>query len=247
MFFFKNLFKKPIVIENPLNWDMHNHLLPGIDDGAQNEATTLAMLNNYIEMGYEKLTATPHVMSDFYLNTPEIIEEKYKIARTIIKANELPLELSFAAEYYIDGVLVNSLRNDGKLMTFGDNYILIETSFLSKPMVFESFVFDLISKGYQPVFAHPERYVYFHEDYEALERMIQLGLKLQINLLSILGHYSPQAKKLAQWMIEHKHYHFLGTDAHKPVHIQMLNEVYKDPHFHKIDFDKVINSKFYNL
>ncbi len=241
MIFLKHLFKKKTIFENPITWDMHNHVLPQIDDGAQSVEDALKMLNIYVELGYKKITATPHIMADYYLNNFDTISEKRNLMHQLILDNQLPLELNFAAEYYVDETLVEQLKNNEPLLTFGEKYILIETSFLSKPMVFEQFVFELISKGYQPILAHPERYVYLHQDYQLLEQLMQNGLKLQINLLSLIGHYSPQVKKLALWMIDHQYYDFLGTDAHKPVHLQMMKEVFKTKAFQKIDFSKIKN------
>ena len=241
MGFLDQLFSKNAKIVNPLKWDMHSHILFGIDDGSKTLENSLVMARKFVDLGYSKIIATPHVMTNYYENTSEIIQEKKDLLNAALKTNGIPLQIEFAAEYYIDEYFLERVRNREALMTFNKEYILVETSFLNKPIFFTELLFDLITQGYTPIFAHPERYVYLQNDFEQVEKILESGMKFQINLLSLVGYYSPNAKKLAQWLIQNGHYSFLGTDAHSINHLELINEVLQSKLFSKIDFSKVIN------
>ncbi|MDI1235622.1 MAG: capsular biosynthesis protein [bacterium] len=242
MGFLDRFFSKKASSISPLKWDMHNHILFGIDDGSKTIENSLIMANYFVDLGYSKIIATPHIMANYYENTPEIIGEKRNLLNAAFSSNGIPLEIDFAAEYYMDEYFLDRVKNREKLMTFDKEYVLVETSFLNKPIFFTELVFDLRTQGYSPVFAHPERYVYLQNNYEQVEKILETGIKFQINLLSLIGYYSPGAKKLAQWLIQNGHYSFLGTDAHSVNHLELNTEVLQSKLFNKIDFTKVINS-----
>lgn len=242
MGFLDQLFGKKRVFENPLKWDMHNHILFGIDDGSKTIENSLLMARKFVDLGYSKIIATPHVMTNYYENTPEIIQEKKDLLNAALKTNGIPLHVDFAAEYYMDEYFLENVKNKAPLMAFGDKYILVETSFLNKPLFFTELVFDLMTQGYTPIFAHPERYVYLQNNFEQVEKILETGIKFQINLLSLIGYYSPTAKKLAQWLIQNGHYSFLGTDAHSLNHLELISEALNSKLFSKIDLTKVLNS-----
>lgn len=240
---FSNLFGSKKPFNNPLKWDMHNHILFGIDDGSKSLDYSLRMAEIFVSKGYKKVIATPHIMSDYYPNTPEIIREKLSMLQMALKEASIDLETGCAAEYYMDEYFLDKVRSGDELLSFHGNHVLVETSFMNKPVFFDQLLFEMRTKGFQPVLAHPERYVYFHGNYEAIEQLSQTGVKLQINLLSLIGHYSPNVKKLAQWMIKEGHYNFLGTDAHSVDHLEMLQDVMSTKLFDSIDFDRVENAR----
>ena len=99
MNFFNRILSKKKEILNPidlsiLNTDIHSHLIPGIDDGSPNIEVTLELLNKFQDLGYSKVITTPHVMSDYYRNTPEIINKGLKEVRKIIN-REIMLQSKF--------------------------------------------------------------------------------------------------------------------------------------------------------
>ncbi len=243
MGFFGNLFKSGKSADSPLKWDMHNHILFGIDDGSKSLDYSLLMAERFVRNGYHKIIATPHIMSDYYPNNRQIIEERLNLLRIALKEKEIPLEVEAAAEYYMDEFFLEKVRSKEQLMVFNGNHILVETSFMNRPVFFKQLFFELRTLGLSPILAHPERYIYFQEKYDEIEEIVQSGVKMQINLLSLTGYYSPGAKKLAQWLIKNGYYDFLGTDAHSTDHLDLIQEVYKTKLFESIDFDKVENTK----
>lgn len=192
--------------------DMHSHLLPGIDDGVKSNEHSLETIRRLMDLGYEKFVTTPHIMSDTYPNTPELIREKLTSLREFLKEQNMNVEVSAAAEYYLDEYTMNAVNGPDDLLTFGNKYLLFETNYLSEPYILKEFIFNATSKGYRPVLAHPERYQYM--TMEKAQDLIDRGVLLQVNLLSLSGFYMKSAQKFAEKLIENKMISFLGTDCH---------------------------------
>lgn len=216
-----------------LGVDMHSHILPGIDDGAENLERSLELVQVMQEFGYRKLIMTPHIMSDFYKNTPEIIREKLQLLKRAVAEAGLEMELDCAAEYYLDEGLLHKLENEEELLTFGDNYLLFETSFLNEPLNLREAIFRMRSRGLKPVLAHPERYTYFYGKFEALTALREHGVLFQVNLNSLTGYYSPGAKEYAERLIDGGMVDFLGSDAHGLKHTNSLQKALSSKYLSK--------------
>ncbi len=237
----KDLASESIYNPSPIRVDIHSHLLPGIDDGSASLEQSLEMIRIFEQMGYQKLITTPHVMGDFYKNTPEIIREKLTLLQEYLKAHQVKLTLEAAAEYYLDEWLIHKLKHNQELLSFGDNYLLFETGFMTPPKQLFEVIFEMQTQGYKPVFAHPERYTYLQDDFEMLHRIVDKGVLLQLNLNSLNGYYGKPAKELAEKIIDQKWVSFLGTDCHKIGHLQHLHKSFKENSFHKISLDTLLN------
>ncbi len=127
-----------------LKTDMHSHLLPKVDDGVQNEEELFIFINDLIELGYKKLIITPHIYSELYPNRKDDLIEKFNILKDNIKKKQIPIQIELAAEYYIDKRF-EDLMQEGELLTFGDKFVLVETSFAGLPLNFEEILFELIT------------------------------------------------------------------------------------------------------
>lgn len=204
--------------------DMHCHLLPGIDDGAKDEAMALEMLGLYKEMGFTGLIATPHIMQGYYNNSSASITqtlEKFKI----VMSNEgfEGFKISAASEYMLDEGF-DKLSENKDLLTIYANKVLVEMSYLQKPIFVDSQIFDLQQQGFEPILAHPERYPYL-TNIDMVTRFKDQGCLLQLNLLSLGNHYRPQAAKQAFNLLMAGKYDFMGTDAHHPGHLNALKRI----------------------
>lgn len=218
--------------------DIHSHLLPGIDDGVNDIDESMDVIKAFVAMGYRKLITTPHIMSDFYANTPDIIRSKLLEVQKRIKEEGIDIEIEAAAEYYLDEYFVNLLEEQNELLTFSDNYLLFETGFMNEPAQLKEVVFVLKSNGYQPVMAHPERYLYLHNNFELIEDLVQRGVLLQINAISLVGYYSKPVKKLAEKLIDKEMISFVGSDCHNFHYANALRDAMKTKHYNKaLDLD----------
>lgn len=233
--FFKK--KKPAVVanavESPLVVDMHSHLLPGIDDGAETIEESELMVQRFVELGYKKAILTPHIMSDSYKNTPEGIRAKLELLKPIAEKHGLQVEA--AAEYYIDEGFYQKLVSKEEILTFGiKKYVLIETSYLNEASYLNHVTFELLSNGMTPILAHPERYTYLHNSFYRYEEIADKGLLFQINLNSLVGYYSPSAQKIAERLIDHKLVHFVGTDCHSVKHTHASEKAKQTKYYSKL-------------
>jgi protein-tyrosine phosphatase len=210
---------------------MHSHLVPGIDDGVVSNEQSLETIKKLMDLGYERFITTPHIMSDTYPNTPAIIRERLSSLNEFLRRKGMNLEVEAAAEYYLDEYTMRVVNETEEMLTFGKKYLLFETNYLSEPYVLKDFIFRATSKGYQPVLAHPERYQYM--TMEKAQDLIDRGVLLQVNVLSLSGFYMKAAQKMAEKLIEKKMISFLGTDCHNPLQASALEKSLRTTAFKK--------------
>ena len=246
MSFFNKIFNKKEETSSPLDLslirtDLHSHLLPGIDDGVASYEESIEIISQLKFLGYEKIITTPHIMADFFKNTPAIINEKLETLKKKLAEKNIQITIVAAAEYLVDDGL-SDIINKHELLTFGDNQVLIELSFMNPPPNFNNIVFDLQISGYKVVLAHPERYLYWMNDFEKFEDLKSRGVHLQMNLASLSGYYSPQVKKLAEKMIDYDLIDIVGTDIHSMKYIPEFKIAQHNPYLEKLLFSgRLIN------
>lgn len=217
-----------------LKTDMHSHLIPGIDDGSKSIDESIVMLAKFESLGYKKVITTPHIMSDYFRNSPETILPGLEKLKNTAKGLNLSIEIEAAAEYYFDESLMEKLRNKEPLMTFGDNYVLFEFSFHDAPSQIDALFFEFLTQDYKPVLAHFERYPYFFGDMDKAEEWREKGINIQINLNSLSGNYGPEVKRQAEMLIDNQLVDFVGSDCHRIEHLMMLEDNLRNPYFHKL-------------
>ena len=238
--------KKKIELElDPLDFsvlktDIHSHFIPGIDDGSPDMETTISLIKEMQGLGFKKVITTPHVMSDFYKNSSDIILKGLTDIRSELKVQNINMEIEAAAEYYIDYDFEQKIGKE-KFLTFGDNYILVELSFMEAPKNLFDIIFKLQLEGYKVVLAHPERYAFFSmDDYEEL---VNRGVLLQINWLSIIGYYSPQIEQKTKDLISADMVSFIGSDCHNMNHAELYKKCQTKKGWHDLNnSSKLLNS-----
>ena len=226
-----------------LKCDVHSHFIPGIDDGAHTMDDSVALIKSFYELGYKKVITTPHILADGYPNTPEIILSGLEKVRLALKNENIPIQIEAAAEYYIDFDFGRKIEQE-KLLTFGKNYLLFEVSYVNPPDNLEHIVFKLLTGGYKPVLAHPERYPFWAGKFEMYEKLKEKGVLLQLNINSLTGYYSPSTKKTAELLIEKNMIDFLGSDCHHSGHVSLIKTkaVYQKALHKLIDSGKLLNN-----
>lgn len=241
---FKRLFGKPkqqLADYSHFKVDMHSHLIPGIDDGAPTLEAAVELVKGLKNLGFSKLITTPHIMSDFYKNTPEIINEGLEKLKNKLKEDNIDIEIEAAAEYYLDAAFTSKL-NEGKLLTFGNNFLLFEISYINYPENFKDIVFQIQTQGYTPVLAHPERYPFWYGSFNEYYNIRNMGMLIQINVNSLGGYYGPQAKAIAEKLVDNNMVDLIGTDTHNKGHIEALKKTLYSPHLAALTEQHVFNS-----
>lgn len=208
--------------------DMHNHILPALDDGSQNLENSVRYIKELQQLGYKKIICTPHVISDVHPNTPKTIGDAYALLKEQLKEQNLEIELGYGAEYMVNHEFDDILR-EGKILAFGaEKYVLIEMSYLAESLNIKEAIFELMVQGYKPILAHPERYNYYHYANDKIMEFVEVGCLLQLNLLSLTGYYGKQAKDTALWLMKQKVISFAGTDLHHDRHLSVLKKLAAD-------------------
>jgi len=189
--------------------DFHSHVLPGVDDGIKNIEEALGVLHAYENLGVRKVVFTPHIMEEYPQNDALFLRSQFEAFKKLYNGN---IEISLGAEYMLNNQFSKYL-DSGDLLPVVDNYLLIETAFSNPPIYFEKQLKMIQSKGYFPILAHPERYMYMEKaDYQNLKDM---GVLFQMNLLSIIGGYGRSVERKAKELLYAGMYDCLGTDIHQ--------------------------------
>ena len=228
MFFLK---KKNIPLNEffPIGFvDIHSHLLPGIDDGAKDLNKSIELIKKMSSYGIKNFITTPHVLGDVYPNSTETINEKLALVKDeLISKGMTDINIEAAAEYMMDEQFSLRLeKND--ILTLKDNYILVEMSYFNAPFNLYEILFEIQLKGYKPILAHPERYNFFHSDFENYYKLKKAGCLFQLNLLSLTPQYGKNVQKISAKLLQENMYDFVGTDTHHNNHLELLKEIGKE-------------------
>jgi tyrosine-protein phosphatase YwqE len=201
--------------------DIHSHILPGIDDGAQTIDDTNSLIISLKELGFEQLITTPHIMANVWDNTKTSIETTLqKTINDLDGGNKIPIKA--AAEYLMDGNFAELLQKE-PLLALKENYVLVEMSYLNPPIQLYDIIFELQVAGYKPVLAHPERYTFYHNNLSEYEKLKQAGCLFQLNLLSTMGYYGSQIAAIGDSLLKKGMIDFVGSDVHHREHIRAFS------------------------
>lgn len=230
-----------------VNWsflktDMHSHLIPGIDDGAQTIEDSVALVREFQNLGYESIVTTPHIKSDYYPNDPAIINNGLNELRQALNEQNIHIPIKAAAEYYVDERFVEMLES-GPLMTINDNEVLIEFSFVFEPMRINEILFQMQTKGYKPVIAHPERYNYYHIKPNAFRELKDRGCLLQLNAISLTGYYGRTVREISENLLDDKLYDYCGSDIHHLRHAETMRKLIRSRRFAQMYHYPFLNSR----
>lgn len=189
--------------------DWHSHILPGVDDGVLTMAEALQILAEYERLGVKEVWLTPHIMEDMP-NTTGHLRERFAELQAAYNGN---VNLHLASENMLDKLFEERLEQNDLLPLCEDGkHLLVETSYFNPPMGLQNILLRIKAKGYHPVLAHPERYLYM--DIEYYEKLKSMGVKFQLNLFSVYGLYGKEVLKNAYKLQKAGMYEYSGTDLH---------------------------------
>jgi protein-tyrosine phosphatase len=221
--------------------DIHSHLIPCIDDGVKSMEESLQMIHSLGELGFKKLVTTPHIMSGGFRNTPEIILGGLKKVQEAVASANIPVTIEAAAEYYFDEAFLEKLENE-KLLAINGRYLLFEISYINYPENLTGAIFKIITKGYTPLLAHPERYPFWFHKFDEYHKLKDAGVLFLLNTNSLCGYYGKAVKKVAEQLIDENLIDFAGSDLHGERHLQALYKTLKEKYLWKLAAIGVKNS-----
>ncbi len=209
--------------------DMHNHILPGIDDGAKNVEDSIKLIKEFSGFGVTNFICTPHIMHHFYPNTPKSIEKSYTLLKKeLLHQNLDEISIDTAAEHMIDDNFEKILE-EGNTMRLKKDFLLVEMSYLQPPINFETSIEKIKSKGIHPVLAHPERYGYLHKEMDSYyEYKKNSNIYFQLNILSLSDYYGREIKKVALKLLDEGLYDFISSDVHNLKHLEYIKSINLD-------------------
>ena len=202
--------------------DFHNHLLPGIDDGANSAEDSIAMIKKFNEFGVTNFVASPHVMGEFYPNTPEtILPALEKVKKILPNGNSIKA----AGEYMMDQYLIDQLEKN-IVLNVTENYVLVEMSYFQAPINLAEILFKIQNNNLKPILAHPERYAFYHDNsFEKYKDLKARGCDFQLNMLSLTPHYGTGIQKKAFQLLENGMIDFISSDAHRMEHLEKIGNI----------------------
>ena len=205
--------------------DIHNHILPGIDDGAKTVDESIALIRSFSEFGVKHFVATPHIMSNYYPNTRETIGASLTELKNALLHNGLKdVSVEASAEHMIDDNFENLLENEG-IMPLKKDYLLVEMSYLQPPINFEEAIIKTASKRFFPILAHPERYGFLHHRKKRYQEYKDNGILFQMNLLSLSEYYGKEVPKVAVELLENGLIDFVASDVHNMTQLNALKKL----------------------
>ncbi|WP_281298281.1 tyrosine-protein phosphatase [Flavobacterium limnophilum] len=243
-----HLFKSKPVLKDliPCNHvDMHSHLLHGIDDGAKTFEDSLMLVKALEGFGFSQFITTPHVMQHVWNNSADQIKSREAETVLELEKNQITLPFRAAAEYMLDDNFVQLFQSE-KLLTLKKKYVLVEMSYINAPIQLYAILFDLQVAGYIPVLAHPERYLFYHHNFEEYLKLKKAGCLFQLNLLSVVGYYGESIAKIADKLLQKGLYDFVGSDVHHANHIAAFKQKVKLKDLTPLK-EVIVNNQFFGM
>jgi protein-tyrosine phosphatase len=194
--------------------DLHCHILPGIDDGAADLSISIEMARAFVADGVSAVACTPHILPGLYHNSGPDIRHATAQLQQVLDEEGISLRLVAGADNHIVPDFIGGLRS-GHLLSLADTrYVLVEPPHHVAPPRLEDSFFNLMVAGYGPILTHPERLTWINTHYEAVQRLVQAGVWMQVTAGSLAGNFGRNARYWSERMLDEGCVHILATDAH---------------------------------
>lgn len=195
--------------------DIHNHILPGVDDGASSLTESMAMAREAVKEGIDKIIATPHHKNGEFTNTAEQIIGAVEYLNHKLQEENISVQVLPGQETRIYGEMLEDLEK-GELLPLNktSGYVFVELPTEHVPRYTTQLLFDMQISGYKPIIVHPERNHELMESPDKLYRLVKNGALTQITAGSITGKTGKKVQKFAYQLLEANLTHFIGSDAH---------------------------------
>lgn len=193
--------------------DLHSHILPGVDDGPTTSAGSLALADAFTTAGVQRLVATPHVSQRWGVRITAL-EEQFALLRHQLTDEGIPLELVFGAEVQLSTAIDLDDGSLDRLRLGGGEWLLIEPPDSGPPASVHGMLFEIQSRGYRVLLAHPERSRFFQEDPNLLASLVAGGLRTQVTADALTGGFGRSAERYAKDLLRRDLVHTVASDAH---------------------------------
>lgn len=222
--------------------DLHSHIIYGVDDGSSSLEESIEILKKLKQVGFDNVIMTPHYIDGSNYSSENVEKlEKLEILRQEVKKHNIDINLYLGNEVFINDHIADGIKNGSIYPLNNTEYVLFELPFHNRIISLYDIIFEMKVQGYIPVLAHPERYVYFQDNYDLVDELREEGLLFQCNFASILGYYGKGSQKLLKYMLKKGYVDFFGTDIHH------ANKAYTTDNFEKIEkaLNKIAGKEYY--
>ena len=222
--------------------DIHSHIIFDVDDGAKTIDESVELIKMLKSVGFDSIIATPHYIEDTeYCSYNSEKLEKLAILKEELAKRKIKVNLYLGNEIFINDHIIDCIHEGKAYSLDNGKYLLFELPFHNRILGLEDMVYEMKVAGYTPILAHPERYSYFQDNYELVDRLKEEGLLFQCNYGSILGYFGKESEKLLKYMIKNHYVDYLGTDIHH------VSRSFTIDHFKKIEkkFRKLAGNDYY--
>ena len=218
--------------------DIHNHILINVDDGPKSREEMLNLLKQAKSEGVTEIIATPHHLSSAYDNDKQQVLSKVEELLSMNEVQEIGIKLYPGQEIRITDQILPGLEDGSILSLNNSKYLLIELPSGGVPHYTERLFYELLSKGYVPIIAHPERNKGISQDLDKLYQLVKAGALSQLTTSSLLGENGKKIQKLSIQMLENNLTHFIASDAHhSEIRPFKMNSLFKDKKLNKFEKD----------
>ncbi|RFU67116.1 tyrosine protein phosphatase [Peribacillus saganii] len=194
--------------------DIHNHIIPGLDDGASDITESIAMAKHAVSEGIHTIIATPHHKNGRYENDKQTILQQCDLLNKTFAEESISLTILPGQEIRLNGDVLSDYEK-GEILTLNQTqYIFIELPSNHVPRYTEKMLFDMQMNGLSPIIVHPERNQEIIENPDILYNFVKNGTLSQITASSITGHFGKKIKKFTSQLIDANLTHFVASDAH---------------------------------
>ena len=205
--------------------DIHNHILPGIDDGAKTVEDSKSLLKSFAEFGVKNFIATPHIMHNYHDNNPVTINTSLDhLKNELIRDGIDDINIEASAEHMIDDNF-EAILSKKQVLPLGEHHLLVEMSYLQPPINFDTAIEAVVRNRFFPVLAHPERYSFLHSRMRRYSEFKQQGIQFQLNMLSLSDYYGKEVSKMGIKLLEEGMIDFIGSDVHNMNQMTALKKV----------------------
>ncbi|MCX7954832.1 MAG: hypothetical protein N3A01_06545 [Bacteroidales bacterium] len=221
--------------------DVHSHILPRLDDGVQSYEDAKEILTYYKKLGFKKIIATPHNYAGYHTNSNFVIKKTLENLKKYCFENNIDIDLDASSEYFVNNYFLE-LLDKNEVLPFGEKYLLIELH----PLQNNTNIFDVVKliqdKGFIPVLAHPERYVYFYENREIYYMLVESGVLFQINYISLCEVFLTETIETVKFLIDNNLVSFAGSDLHSIINLQIMEKLANHEYITKLlTSEKLLN------
>ncbi len=209
-----------------LDVDIHNHILPGLDDGAKDHSSSISLLVELKKLGFSKVISSPKTITQKYPNTPKSILRRYStLINSIDTTSRILPDLASPTSLYALDIDFSHIRQSGDLLATEDGYVLVYFVDSVALSTMEAEIFELIYAGYKPVLIHPEKYISLHANIPYFESLVSRGCHLSLSLLSLQEVHGKAVQKMALKLLENQLYSFVGTGIKNQSHVKVLHNL----------------------